>query len=288
MTPSNFPSISILCRRDTPLAKEFTVRLCRFLIERGHLVRVRAHADDLPDGAQTCGEETLGDGADLFIVLGGDGTLIRAAHLLNGRPTPVLGINLGTLGFLSEIRADEGMESLALVLQGEFITTPRGLLHARLLRREATILEGHALNDIFITKNPLSRIIRLDASAEGNFIASYRGDGLIVATPTGSTAYAMAAGGPILYPTIHALVISPICPHTFANRPIVLPDHMTVEVKLVESSAGVTVSIDGQENAPVEEGDRLVIGRSTHVLNLIRNPKHDYFHILRHKLGWAR
>ena len=225
--------------------------------------------------------------ADVVVVLGGDGTILSVARLMGARQVPILGVNLGGLGFLTEVTLPELFPALEAVLRDECAVSHRRMLAAEVRRAGERVGEYEALNDIVITKTAPSRIVELETFVNGEYVATYRADGLIVATPTGSTAYCLSAGGPILYPTLPALVVIPICPHTLTNRPLVLPDGARVEV--VQRSVGedVHLTVDGQVDVQLQHRDTVVVGRSAHSVTLVKSPKLNYFELLRTKLRWG-
>ena len=225
--------------------------------------------------------------ADLIVVLGGDGTILALSRLIGSRRVPILGVNLGGLGFLTEVTLPELFPTLEAVLRGEGDVSHRRMLTAQVRRGAEGAGDYEALNDIVITKTAPSRIVELETYVNGEYVATYRADGLIVASPTGSTAYCLSAGGPILYPTLPALVVIPICPHTLTNRPLVVPDSARIEV--VHRSAGedVHLTVDGQVDVPLRHLDAVVVGRSAHSITLIKSPKLNYFELLRTKLRWG-
>ena len=225
--------------------------------------------------------------SDLIVVLGGDGTILAISRLLGSREVPILGVNLGGLGFLTEIALPELFPTLEAVLNEACAVSRRRMLAAQIRRADASVGEYEALNDIVITKTAPSRIVELETFVNGEYVATYRADGLIVASPTGSTAYCLSAGGPILYPTLPALVVIPICPHTLTNRPLVLPDSARIEV--VQRSAGedVHLTVDGQVDVALQHRDAVVVRRSAHVVTLVKSPKLNYFELLRTKLRWG-
>jgi NAD+ kinase len=227
--------------------------------------------------------------SDLCIVLGGDGTLIHAAYVLGANPVPILGVNLGALGFMTEIPRAEVRAALDRVLAGDFRVEPRMKLRVHLHRGEEgrKLLDAEVLNDAVINKGALARIIDLEASIDGAYVTTYKADGVIVSTPTGSTAYSLSAGGPILYPTMHAFIVNPICPHTLAQRPIVIPDDREINLRLKSESSEVFLTLDGQTGLPLVPGDRIQIKQSMNKVLLVKNPNVDYFGILREKLGWG-
>jgi len=225
---------------------------------------------------------------DLAIVVGGDGTLLNAARSLAEADVAVLGVNLGRLGFLADVSPDEMHERLDEILAGQYEEEHRSLLHASVLRDGRTVSESDALNDVVIHKWDIARMIEVDTTIDGRFLNSLRADGLIVSTPTGSTAYALSGGGPILDPALEALVLVPICPHTLSNRPIVVSDQVEIEIVLHgENSTEAQITCDGQMNFELASGDQVRIKRKDYDLRLIHPRNHDHFDIMRKKLRWA-
>lgn len=231
--------------------------------------------------------EKIPEGADLLIVLGGDGTLLATARLLAGRPTPILAVNLGSLGFLTGVTLEDLYPLLELVLAGKQSLDTRKMLLVELKRNGQSVACHRALNDAVLNKGALARIMDFDVSIDGQFIARFKGDGLIISTPTGSTAYSLAAGGPILFPTVDAFVITPICPHTLSNRPLVIPDTCQVDVVVKAGEDVAYLTVDGQVGVDVRGEDRVTVSRSDSVINLIRPPERGYFEVLRSKLKWG-
>jgi NAD+ kinase len=225
--------------------------------------------------------------ADAVVVLGGDGTLLAASHLLE-KTVPVLGVNFGSLGFLTEITTPELFPALDGVLRGDYRYDERRLLRATVRRVEEPEVAGDVLNDVVVTKAALSRIIELEVTIDGLFVSSFRADGLIVSSPTGSTAYNLAAGGPILHPVLPAVVLTPICPHMLTNRPLVVGDEAVVEVRLRAAREGeVHITFDGQRGFPLASTDVVTVTRSPHSLRLVKAPGRDYYEVLRTKLKWG-
>jgi len=227
--------------------------------------------------------------ADLCIVLGGDGTLIHAAYVLTGKSVPVLGINLGSLGFMTEVPRTEVHAVLDRVLAGEYELEPRMKLRVHHHRGPAQdkLLAAEVLNDVVINKGALARIADLEASIDGVYVTTYKADGGIGSPPTGSTAYSLSAGGPILFPTMNAVIVNPICPHTLAQRPLVVPDDREINLRLKSETAEMYLTLDGQTGLPMLPGDRVQIKQSKTPVMLIRNPALDFFTILRTKLRWG-
>jgi NAD+ kinase len=225
--------------------------------------------------------------AELVVVLGGDGTLIRAARLLRARAVPILGINLGSLGFMTEVPAAEAFEVLEDALAGRAAIQTRVRLACRVFRGNALFAEDEVLNDVVLNRGALAKIVDFETRIDGRLIASFKADGLIVATPTGSTAYALAAGGPIVHPGLDCALIVPICPHALTQRPLVVPGDQVVTVHLGPEVTDVYLSIDGQAGHALRAGDRLEVRRSPNRVLLVANPRLDYFAVLRQKLHWG-
>ena len=239
---------------------------------------------------QECGvsDEKLASGPELLVVIGGDGTLLAAARLLGGRPVPILAINHGGLGFLTAVMLPELYPELEKVLAGEFATDRRVMLDTCLLRGSDVVAAQRALNDVVINKGTLARIIELETHVNDQHVSTFRADGLIIATPTGSTAYNLSAGGPIVHPDMSAMLVTPICSHTLTNRPLVLPGQARVTVRLKSASdEGVYMTVDGQIGIEMEAGDRLEVGPSSEGVLLVAPEGKNYFDVLRDKLKWG-
>ncbi len=233
-------------------------------------------------------EAEVGRTADLVVVLGGDGTLIHAQSLLEGRPAPILGVNMGSLGFMTEVPQNELYSTLELVLAGKARVSERMKLRVHLHRGGTSerALDAEVLNDVVIAKSALSRMAELDTRCSGTYVTTYKADGVIVATPTGSTAYSLASNGPIVFPTMRGVIIAPICPHTLTQRPILVPATANVEIVLMNDTE-VYLTLDGQKGMPLERGDRVQVKQSENLVLLVRNPNIDFFGILRAKLRWG-
>ncbi|MEE9493632.1 MAG: NAD(+) kinase [Gammaproteobacteria bacterium] len=230
----------------------------------------------------------LGEQADLVIVVGGDGTLLGAARKLSDTNVPVLGVNLGRLGFLADVSPDQWHDTFTHIFAGKYQEEHRMLLHASILRNNDIIGESDALNDVVIHKWDIARMIELETTINKRFLHSLRADGLIVATPTGSTAYALSGGGPLLHPTLEAIVLVPICPHTLSNRPIVVNSASQIEVTVQGGEhTEAQVTFDGQINIPLNPGDVIRIEQKPQQLRLLHPEHHDHFQVMRNKLRWA-
>ncbi len=233
-------------------------------------------------------EESIGRDADLVVVLGGDGTLIHAATLLGGRAAPILGINMGSLGFMTETPQSEMYPMLETVLAGGATMSPRMKLRVHLHRGGSPerALDTEVLNDVVISKSPFSRMAELDVRCSRQYVCTFKADGVIVASPTGSTAYALAAMGPILFPTMRGVVLAPICPHTLTQRPLVVPDDETLDIVLM-NDAETFLTLDGRKGPALQRGDRVQVKQSYNRVLLVQNPNIDFFGILRSKLRWG-
>ncbi len=232
--------------------------------------------------------DKLAQHVDLILVLGGDGTMIAAARMMGDREVPVLGVNYGGLGYLAEFRIEELYSALESILSGNYRLDQRVMLDVELLRGDERVTSNRVLNDVVINKSALARIIEIEASLNHQFVNSFRADGLIVSTPTGSTAYNLSAGGPVIYPSMNAVVITPICPFTLSNRPIVVPDDAVIDLCLKTEQEDVALTLDGQVGFPLNVEDRVVIRKSKTTFNLVQPMNRNYFDVLRDKLRWGR
>jgi len=232
--------------------------------------------------------EKLAGEVDLMLVLGGDGTMIATARMIGDREIPVLGVNYGGLGYLTEFRIEELFSALVSILAGNYRLDRRVMLSVQLRRDDNTEMTNRVLNDVVINKSALARIIEIEAYLNGQFVNAFRADGLIVSTPTGSTAYNLSAGGPVIFPSMNAVVITPICPFTLSNRPIVVPDDAEIDLILKTGKEEVALTLDGQVGFPLEVGERVVIKKSRTTFNLIQPSNRNYFDVLRDKLRWGR
>ena len=231
--------------------------------------------------------EELAASADMMIVLGGDGTLLAAARAMAKRYIPILPVNLGGLGFLTSVTLDDLYTVLELVLEDKTRYSERVLLETQVMRNGQTVQCGRALNDVVVGHGTAARIIDLDLRVNDEFVSQYKADGLIISTPTGSTAYSLAAGGPIVYPTVSSFLITPICPHMLTNRPLVIPNTAQIEVTFPASDSPVVLTLDGQVPVDLAPGDRVVLHAADERLRLVRAPEKTYFSVLRDKLKWG-
>ena len=241
----------------------------------------------VPDGTMAQARETLPSHVDLLIVLGGDGTLLAAARLMGEHNVPILPVNLGGLGFLTSVTLDDLYPVLEQAVNGHARYSERVLLESEVIRNGSAFHHARALNDAVLNKATLARIIDLRLHINGEFVCNYKADGLIVSTPTGSTAYSLAAGGPIVYPRVSAFVITPICPHTLTNRPLVVPDSAQIEVGFEAAGGSIYLTLDGQVGVELKPGDLIKITAAPDRLRLVRPQKKSYFSVLRDKLKWG-
>lgn len=232
--------------------------------------------------------DKLAHEVDLVLVLGGDGTMIATARMIGDSDVPVLGVNFGGLGYLAEFRIGELHSALEAILAGNYRLDKRVMLSVELLRGHESITKNRVLNDVVINKSALARIIEIEAYFNQQFVNSFRADGLIVSTPTGSTAYNLSAGGPVVFPSMNAIVITPICPFTLSNRPIVVPDDSDIELRLKTDKEDVALTLDGQVGFALQVEDRVMIRKSNTTFKLIQPANRNYFDVLRDKLRWGR
>jgi len=285
-----FRNIGIIGRLGSSQVLDTIRRLKKFLLDRQlHVILEDAIAEMLPGhGLQTSTRRHLGEICDLVIVVGGDGSLLGAARALAGSGVPVLGINRGSLGFLTDIRPDELELKVAEVLKGDYLTESRFLLQAEVRRHGEAMGQGDALNDIVLHPGKSTKMIEFELYIDGHFVCTQKADGLIIATPTGSTAYSLSAGGPIMHPKLDAIVIVPMCPHTLSSRPIVVDGNS--ELKVVVSpdlQIYPLVSCDGQNHFTCTPGDTITVGKKSQKLTLIHPLDHNYYEVCRTKLGWG-
>ncbi len=268
-------------------APELIVRLKDWAKHRGvevFLEREIAGKMGEPGGVD---REEIGSRVDMIVAFGGDGTLLMAARSVRKFDVPILGINLGAFGYLTVFNLNEMMEALEMIYRGDYRTEKRMMLDVGIQSGGRTIEGGSVLNDVVINRGNLSRMVDLEVMVDDRYLTTYKADGLIVSTPTGSTAYSLSAGGPIVYPMLHSMIINPICPHTLTNRPVMLPESAGIRVVLWTKGIGATATLDGQLSFDLRSGDSIVIRKSEYVTNLVTSPQRDYLQILRSKLGWG-
>ena len=279
--------IGIIVKPESPDAQALLQELVPWLRARDKEPMLDPYTAALAGETASYQKKDLATLADMLVVLGGDGTMLAAARLVEGRPIPILGVNAGGLGFLTAVTREAACTALERVFSKSFSEEERLMLRVRVMRRGEEVIAAAALNDVVISKGALSHMVQLEISINGQFVTRLRGDGLIVSTPTGSTAYSMAAGGPILNPSVHALILTPICPHTLTNRPIVIPQDVLLEVVLVSRDQGAAATFDGQVGIALQPGDTVEIRASNNKTRLIRFPDRSYYDMLSNKLKWG-
>jgi NAD+ kinase len=285
---SGFVRIAVFAKLQRPKFAPKLQEAIDWLRARGcHLVVERKVAEAYAvERAESRRAEEIPARADLVLVFGGDGTMLSVARLSRGSNAAILGINLGSLGFLTAATLDELYPALEAVLCGEHKIDQRGLLKAEVHKSDGRLQTYHALNDIVINKGALARIVRLDASINDDYTATFLADGLIVSTPTGSTAYSLSAGGPIVFPLLDSMVITPICPHTLTNRPLVVPADSRIRIVLRDGE-DVMVTMDGQIGLALEKGEEVLCTESEHKVPLVQPFDRSFFDVLRQKLKWG-
>ena len=280
--------IGIIAKPAVPEIRKIIEELLLWLNEKDKQVFLDTEASSHFQGSpKSFKNHLIPNEMDLMIVLGGDGTLLSVARLIEGHRVPILGVNLGGLGFLTEINIEELYSTLEKIFKNEYTVDERIMLKTEVHRFGKLIAHSHVLNDVIINKGTLAKMIKLEIYANGQFLSSLRGDGLIISTPTGSTAYSLSAGGPILYPSVDAIILTPICPHTLTQRPIVIPSVMKLEVLLKSKEEGAMVTFDGQVGFSLRLEDQIHVETSAAKTQLVRSPVLSYFEVLRGKLHWG-
>jgi len=291
---SSIKRIGIVLKPHQPDALKTICELVEWLGKRGIALSGGPEIErEQIEHATGCSVETvavdkLPSSVDLILVLGGDGTMIATARMIGDREVPVMGVNFGGLGYLAEFRIEELYTALEAILAGNYRLDRRVMLAVELLRGNDPVTTHQVLNDVVINKSALARIIEIEAYLNQQFVNSFRADGLIISTPTGSTAYNLSAGGPVIFPSMNAVVITPICPFTLSNRPIVVPDDAVIELRLKTEQEDVALTLDGQAGFPLKVENRVVIRKSRTTFNLVQPMNRNYFDVLRDKLRWGR
>jgi NAD+ kinase len=283
-----FRTIAILGRFSDPRVAEPMHTLADYLTDAGiTVIAPPESAESL--GASMVAASEIADSADLIVAVGGDGTMLHAAALTGSGAVPLLGVNRGRLGFLADVSPNQMLENLEQILAGNYSRETRLQLNATITSKSGGERSAVALNDIVLQRRETGRMVDFETRIDGQFVNSHSGDGLIVATPTGSTAYALSCGGPIIEPVLDAIVVVPICPHTLSDRPIVIPANLAIEVSLLwRDDTKAEVSVDGHSLGELDAEDKLTISQSEHRITLIHPPGYDYYEILRTKLNWGR
>jgi NAD+ kinase len=285
-TNKRVKSINIVCKRKNDKA----LKVAQTIIDRFEKTQTIALDDDSSRSmgySSSFNLENVAENTDLIIVLGGDGTLLSVARQVRGRNVPILGVNLGGLGFLTEVSLEELPDILPRIFEGNYRVSVRSMLDVSVLRDKEVIFSLSPFNDAVITKDALARIIDIETYVDDQYLTTFRGDGLIMSTPTGSTGYSLAAGGPILYPSLAHVVLTPICPHMLTNRPIILPSEALIRARLNSADERVILTLDGQVGFPLEYMDEVIVEKSRFTVSLIRSDTHGYFEVLRNKLKWG-
>jgi NAD+ kinase len=293
MAGKRISTVGVIVKPNNAEAWKTACELSDWLENRGIALvgkpRVQGESSDVAQcEIDAVADEQFGAESDLIVVLGGDGTMISTARLIGDAEVLVLGVNYGSLGYLTDFRIEEMFPALEAIFDGQYEIDRRVMLHAEHWRGQEMLATGRVLNDVVINKAALARIIEIEVSLNGLFVNSFRSDGLIVSTPTGSTAYNLSAGGPIIYPSMNAVVLTPICPFTLTNRPIVVPDDAAIELKLEQENEGVVLTLDGQIGYTMKAQDQVRIRKSRTTFNLVQPPNRNYFDVLRNKLKWGR
>lgn len=279
--------VGIMAKPGIPHASAIVSELMEWLHARGVEARLDVETANYLGSNDGLAREKVPEGAQLVIVLGGDGTLLAASRAVAGRVIPIFPVNLGGLGFLTAITLDQLYPELERAFRGEQRVVPRKMLHGDLMRDGKIFKSYEALNDIVIAKTQIARMIDLETHVDEQYVGTFKADGLIVATPTGSTAYSLSAGGPIVYPLAAALCITPVCPHMLTNRPVLVPDNMVIQIICRAEDGQAFLTVDGQIGEPLRYDDRIVCRSSQHSVHLIRPPKMFFFDVLRQKLKWG-
>lgn len=279
--------IGIITKLNKQEAIEETKRLLEWLEKKGVEAFIGEDLASKIGNVRGYDKNRMPELIDLLVVLGGDGTLLSAARLLGRSEVPLLGVNLGSLGFLTEITVDELYNVMERVIEGDFEIEKRMMLCTKVYRWGEEVASYTVLNDAVINKGTLARIIDLETMVDGEYITTYRSDGLIIATPTGSTAYSLSAGGPIVHPLLDSIIISPICPFTLTNRPIVLPHGSSISITLKTRDSDVMLTLDGQVGFPLRVEDTVMVNKADKDLQLVKSPTRGYFEVLRKKLKWG-
>ncbi|OPY77419.1 MAG: putative inorganic polyphosphate/ATP-NAD kinase [Syntrophorhabdus sp. PtaU1.Bin058] len=279
-------NIHIVCKRNN----EDAVRIAKNIVDsfgKECNIGIDEIAAKVMHYEKTFELEHVGEDTDLIIVLGGDGTLLSASRHLKGKEVPILGVNLGGLGFLTETSVEELPSMVEKAIKGDFDISKRVMLLVTVKRGEDHVFEFSILNDAVITKDALARIIDIETYVNDEYLTTYKADGLIFSTPTGSTGYSLAAGGPLIYPSLANIMVTPICPHMLTNRPIILPEGVTARAVLSSKEEKVLLTIDGQIGFPLEYGDEVIVRKSPYTTILVKSSSRGYFEILRNKLKWG-
>ena len=280
-------TVGVVSKPNSDEAADLVPALVKWLEGRGIAIRMDETTAAYADSSAGLPRVDVPEDCDMVIVLGGDGTLLSAARAIGKREIPLFPVNLGGLGFLTAITIDDIYEELQRAFRGENRIARRKLLSTEVVRDGKTIASYDALNDAVLTKSALARMIDLETHVDEHFVCTYKADGLIIATPTGSTAYSLSAGGPIIFPSVPAICLTPICPHMLTNRPVLVPETSVIRILSHGQDDSVYLTIDGQVGNPIRDGDTIVCHSSNYSLRLVRPPHMMFFDVLRQKLKWG-
>lgn len=280
-------TVGLIAKGNVPASETWVPRIVGWLRERGYQIRYDFVVGSYLGESGGLPTTQVTEGCQLVMSLGGDGTLLATTRVVEHRDVLIFPVNLGSLGFLSAISPDEVMTEMENVFSGSFRESKRRLLHCELWRSDSKIASYDALNDVVVTNSSLARMVEFDLRVDDSHMCGYKADGVIISTPTGSTAYSLSAGGPIIYPTVECFCLTPICPHVLTNRPVVVPDSSTLELRLSSRNDSVWLTIDGQVGQIMELGDTVRCGLSTKFVRLVAPPRMHFFDVLRDKLKWG-
>ncbi|AEI14926.1 inorganic polyphosphate/ATP-NAD kinase [Flexistipes sinusarabici DSM 4947] len=280
-------NIAIVVKPHAEEVADITIQICDYLKSEGKNVLLEERTASVLGYSDFTTHNEIKDNADLLIVLGGDGTLISSNRIISGANIPILGVNLGRLGFLTETKVEEALDTVKKVLSGNYKFDNRMKLISDIFYDEEKVFTTEVLNDIVINKGALARIIDIEVHIDNQYVNTYRADGLIISTPTGSTAYTLAAGGPIVYPTLNSIILTPICPHSLTHRPIVIHDDSEIKIRILNDDEKVFITYDGQIGRKMSLKEEIFIYKSPQPVKLIVSQKRNYFALLKEKLGWG-
>ena len=287
--PPAFKTVALIGRYNTAEIAESLLGLATLLQQRGCVVLIEKEtAANIGGNGFASGDyAAIGAQADLAVVLGGDGSMLSAARHLAAHGVPLVGVNQGRLGFMTDIAFSPMRETIELLLSGQYTIEERTMLEAKVLRGEKEIFSTQALNDIVVNKGATGRMIEFLVHIDGQFVYDLRSDGIIVATPTGSTAYALSSNGPILQPNVPGIALVPVCPHTLSNRPITVSDQCVIEITIKQRAIGASLHFDGQPHSELAVDDKVIVRRAAHSIRFVHPPGYSYYAMLREKLHWS-
>jgi NAD+ kinase len=280
-------TVGIICKHDKKEAYDAATTLSRWLSDHDIASAIDSDAAERL-GVSGIGREQIPEISDVIVVLGGDGTLLSVARLVGQRGIPIVGVNLGTLGFITTVPLSLLYQTMETVISGQYKVQPRMMLSVTVRRDGRKVEEHQVLNDVVINKGALARIVEMETYIDGSYVTVFKADGLIINTPTGSTGYCLSAGGPIVHPTMSCIGITPICPHTLTNRPLIIPDDAVLEVALRSGTEDVFMTLDGQVGFQIRCNDIVLVKKSEYKMYFVMSPEDDYFQMLRTKLKWGQ